>query len=322
MRLDGSQDSWIVSVRPQVNRDHDWYRPHSVLAEEEPDACLQPRRSLVVFLVNRECPWKCLECDLWKYTTLETVPEGAIPRQIEVALTQAPSGEPFAQIKLYNSGSFFDPKAIPPGDDALIARQLEHFDRVIVESHPAFVGERCWRFKRALGPKLEVAMGLETVHPDVLPRLNKRMTLEHYARAAAALREQDIDVRSFLLIRPPFMAEEEVVEWTRKGVEFAFEKGASIVSLIPTRFGSGALEKLATQGHFEPPSLDTIERAFDGALAGAAGRVFVDLWGLETFSKCPLCFVGRLHRLSEMNRLQTMLPTVLCHRCGHDSASS
>lgn len=290
-----------------------------MLDEDEPDSSLNPRRTLVVFLVNRECPWKCLECDLWKYTTLEALPPGAIPNQIAVAMSDAPQGEPFSQIKLYNSGSFFDPQAIPPSDDAAIVRLLEPFERVIVESHPALVGERCWRLRRALRPKLEVAMGLETVHPNILPRLNKRMTLEGYARAAAALREQDVDVRSFLLIRPPFMAEDSVVEWTRRGVEFAFEKGASVVSLIPTRFGNGALEQLSSEGLFEPPSLDTIEKAFDAALAVARGRVFLDLWDLKKFSRCPLCFDGRLHRLREINRSQMPLPRIDCHGCQHDS---
>lgn len=315
MRPEGPQDAWIASLRQPVDRNHDWFRPHSALVEDEPDSRLQSRRSLVVFLVNRECPWKCLECDLWKFTTLETVPAGAIPRQIEVALTEATSGAGLSQIKLYNSGSFFDPRAIPPGDDQAISKLLEPFDRVIVESHPALVGERCWRLRDTLRPRLEVAMGLETVHPDILPRLNKRMTLEDYSRAASALKDHDVDVRAFLLIRPPFLAEDEVVDWTRRGVEFAFEKGASVVSLIPTRFGNGALEKLASQGQFEPPSLDNIENAFEAALAGAGGRVFLDLWDLEKFSKCPLCFGARLHRLREMNRLQTQLPTILCHRC-------
>ncbi len=321
MRSDGAQDSWIASLRPPVNRDYDWFRPHAVLLEEELDATRQFTRSLVVFLVNRECPWKCLECDLWKFTTLETVPAGAIPRQIEAALTQAPPGGPCPQIKLYNSGSFFDPRAIPPGDDPAIAGLVDSFARVIVESHPAFVGERCWRFRERLRPRLEVAMGLETVHPDILRRLNKRMTLDDFARAAAGLRDHDVDVRAFLLLQPPYMAEEEVLEWTRRGVGFAFDNGVSVASLIPTRLGNGALEKLATEGHFAPPSLKTIEQSFDAALAVARGRVFLDLWDLEKFSNCPWCLEPRRQRLRDMNRLQSVLPPIHCNRCDHDAAT-
>src|SRR5437870_4659618 len=89
-----------------------------------------------VFLTNRECPWRCLMCDLWRNTVLETVPPGAIPAQIDYALAHLPAAR---QLKLYNSGSFFDQGAIPSSDYAAIADRARRFDRVIVECHPALV---------------------------------------------------------------------------------------------------------------------------------------------------------------------------------------
>jgi uncharacterized Fe-S cluster-containing MiaB family protein len=71
-----------------------------------------------IFLTNRECPWRCLMCDLWRNTLVDSVPAGAIPEQIEFALRQLP---PARHIKLYNSGSFFDRRAIPPEDFPAIA---------------------------------------------------------------------------------------------------------------------------------------------------------------------------------------------------------
>ncbi len=144
-------------------------------------------------------------CDLWRHTLAEGVPSGAIPAQIAYALSRTPEAQ---QIKLYNSGSFFDPHAIPPADDAAIAEQVNGFERVIVESHPALIGARCFALQRLLRGQLEVAMGLETAHPDVLERLNKRMTLDQYATAAASLRDAGIDIRSFVLLQPPFMIAE------------------------------------------------------------------------------------------------------------------
>jgi archaeosine synthase beta-subunit len=85
-----------------------------------------------VFLTNRECPWRCVYCDLWKGTTTETVPAGAISAQIDFALAQ-PGLSEARQIKLYNGGSFFDPKAIRPEDFPAIAERLLDFERVIVE---------------------------------------------------------------------------------------------------------------------------------------------------------------------------------------------
>ena len=82
-----------------------------------------------------------------------------------------------SHLKLYNAGSFFDPRAIPPEEYPAIARLAAPFRRTIVECHPALVGPRCLAFRDLLSGRLEVAMGLETAHPEVLERLNKRMTL-------------------------------------------------------------------------------------------------------------------------------------------------
>src|SRR5262249_13617703 len=123
-------------------------------------------------------------CDLWKNTTGETVPRAVIPAQIRRSLAELP---PARRVKLYNSGSFFDHRAIPREDHAEIAALLAGFERVIVESHPALVGESCRSFRCLLDGNLEVALGLETVHPSVLERLNKRMTIDDFRRAAERL---------------------------------------------------------------------------------------------------------------------------------------
>src|SRR5262249_28746650 len=147
-----------------------------------------------VLLTNRECPFRCLMCDLWKNTTTTRVPAGAVPGQIEQALAALPAVQ---HVKLYNAGNFFDTQAIPPGDLPRIAELMAPFGSVIIECHPLLVGPRCLAFAERLRGELQVAMGLETVHPDVLPRLNKRMTLADFERAARFLTGHGIPVRAF-----------------------------------------------------------------------------------------------------------------------------
>jgi len=195
---------------------------------------------------------------------------------------------------------------------------VRHFERVVVESHPALVGEDCLRFRDLLGngPKLEVAMGLETANPEVLARLNKRMTLDQFARAAEWLRRNEISLRAFVLVKPPFiLREEEALHWAERSIDFAFDCGATVVSLIPTRFGNGALEALAKVGQFASPKLITLEGATEYGVALSRGRVFADLWDLEKFSDCKHCFPARLARLREMNLRQKLAPAVRCSRC-------
>jgi radical SAM enzyme (TIGR01210 family) len=266
-------------------------------------------------------------CDLWKNTLTETVSPAAIPKQISFALTQL---APARQLKLYNSGSFFDPRAIPLEDYPTIAEKVRHFERIIVESHPAFIGEGTLRFRDLVFGELEVAMGLETAHPAVLEKLNKRMTLEQFAAAAEFLRRHGIALRVFLLVNPPFIPEAEALPWVRRGVAFALQCGAAVVSLIPTRPGNGALEILAQQGQFHLPRLATLEQALAEALASmerrrpasasatpsSIPRIFADLWDLEKFSQCDKCFRTRWMRLRKMNHTQEVHPRNACEDCG------
>ena len=263
-------------------------------------------------------------CDLWRYTTLTDTPRGAIAAQIAAARTTLlTERERVAGIKLYNAGSFFDPRAVPVQDYDVIAESLEGFSRVIVESHPALVGPRLDRLLAALtrcsgaigaSIELEVAMGLETAHPVALDRLNKRFTFEQFTRAARALAERGVGLRVFLLISPPFIADDEQDDWLARSLDAAFSCGASVVSLVPTRPGNGAMEAFAAAGLFRAPNLDDIERTFTLALkhARGGGRVFVDLWDIDRFTHCECCRAPRRDRLQAMNLGQRVLPSITC----------
>lgn len=304
------RNRWIVSLRGPKNPLDPW-RPYAWLHEEERDPKGAIVSSNVVFLTNKECPFRCLMCDLWKNTLDASVPEGAIPTQIRWALEQLP---PAKQIKLYNAGSFFDPHAVPPSDDDALLALLAPFERVIVESHPVFLGKRCLAFQKGLAGELEVAIGLETAHPLALDRLNKRMTVEDFRRAARFLRAHQIALRVFLLVFPPFLDEKEGYEWVIRSMQIAFEEGATVCCLIPTRGGNGAIERLAAQGWYAPPTLSLLEQLLEEGLRWRQGRVFVDLWDIERFATCA-CASARIARLAAMNRDQQPQPPVFCPAC-------
>ena len=248
-------NKWVLSQRGHKNK-VDPHRPYAYEVEKEYTADGKIEEVATVFLTNRECPFRCLMCDLWKNTTDVTVPIGYIPGQIEYALERLPSVK---HIKLYNSGNFFDEKAIPPSDYERIASILDGFHSILIENHPKLINQKVVEFRDKLKADLQVAIGLETTHPAILPLLNKQMTLEDFNHSVSYLKVYDILVRAFILLRPPFLNEREGIDWAKKSIDFAFDQGVECCVVIPTRSGNGAMDLLESKGLFHKPNIHSIE---------------------------------------------------------------
>ena len=279
---------------------------------QEPDLI----QSLTVFLTGAECLFSCVFCDLWRYTLEHPTPPGAITHQVETALAAAwPEPPSPAQLKLYNASNFFDPRAVPQGEEDSLLALLSPFARVVVECHPRLVGQRCQAFAAALEGRLEVAMGLETIHPEALPRLDKSMTLGDFQRACRRVLDVGASLRAFVLVGSPFVPVGESVTWAVRSCEWAFEQGVGLVSLIPVRPTTRRLEELASGGYYSPPSLGMLEEALERCLELGGGVVNADLWDLELFSDCEHCAAERRARLARMNFRASLEPAVACPHC-------
>ena len=299
---------WIRSMRGEKSH-ADSYLPYGWFNEQELTLDGELKNVSAILLTNRECPYSCLMCDLWKHTLKETVPTGAIPAQIEFALEKL---SPATHLKLFNSGSFFDPRAISVEDYQQIALLSSAYEQVLVESHTAFIGEECLEFNSLLQGQLQVAIGLETVHPEILPRLNKGMSLEDFKKSVGFLQANGIRSRAFILLRPPFLSEAEGLEWACRSIDFAFACGVDTCSVIPVRAGNGALDKLALEGYFQEPAIHSLERVIEYGIGLQKGLVFADLWDLERFSRCDSCFASRKERLNQINLTQAYMKPVEC----------
>jgi radical SAM enzyme (TIGR01210 family) len=298
----------IRALRPPKNA-IDPARPYAFVVEPERTREGTVEDTAVIFLTNRECPFQCLMCDLWKNTTDERVPDGAIAAQIEYALARLP---PARHIKLYNAGNFFDAQSIPVADWSRIATLVNSFRTVIIENHPRLVGPRCLSFRDLLTPALHIAMGLETVHAETLRRLNKGMTVADFEKAVRFLTRNDIVVRAFILLRPPFLTEDEGIYWAQKSIRFAFDVGVECCVVIPTRAGNGAMEEMQRQGEFTQPRLESLEDVLHYGIGLRRGRIFADTWDLERFFSCPHCGPKRVERLQTINLTQQTLPAIGC----------
>jgi archaeosine synthase beta-subunit len=301
-------DKWILKGRGNKNP-VDPLKPYEWLVEKERTASGEIEDTAIIFLTNSECSFHCLMCDLWKNTTDKPVQPGFIPGQIEYALERM---APAKHLKLYSSGSFFDRRAIPPEDYETIASLISGFKTVIVENHPKLTSERILSFRDMLKPELIVALGLETVHPEILMKLNKKMTAEDFRLAASFLSANGILSRAFILLRPPFMTEQEGIYWAEKSIDFAFSSGVKCCTVIPVRGGNGALDRLKIAGLFTPPDMKSLEKVLEYGIGLKSGLVFADTWDLALFSSCNKCFGERTARITEMNLRQKIINSIVC----------
>ena len=275
-------------------------------------------RALTIFLAGAECPFTCSFCDLWRYTIDGPTPPGALPKQIDETLASLDVAS-VARIKLYNASNFFDRRAVPLEDLPRIAESCGHFGGVTVESHARTINREAVAFAHRLegagGGRLEVAIGLETIHPRACADLNKRLDRDRFDRAASFLTEHGIDLRVFVLLGVPGIPAAESIEWTVRSAEHAARQGAALVSIIPLRGGNGEMERLSALGLFAPPTLRELESALEPCIGWKNTVVTVDLWDVERLDACPSCREQRVERLRRLNVTGSAEPPVQCLAC-------
>ena len=276
----------------------------------------QAERALTIFLAGAECPFTCSFCDLWRYTIDGPTPIGALPTQIAAALATLDASAPRPdRLKLYNASNFFDRRAVPVADLPRIAELATPFSGVTVESHVSTIGPLTLEFARRLTGRLEVAVGLETIHPLAAAQLNKRLDLGAFDTGARWLADHGMDLRVFVLLGAPHVPVAESVEWTVRTVEYAAQRGASVVSIIPVRGGNGEMERLAALGHFTPPTFSQLEEALDRCLPLTDTVVTADLWDVAMLRECEHCHDARVERLRRLNVSGRSELRIACAEC-------
>ena len=141
------------------------------------------------------------------------------------------------------------------------------------------------------------------------------MTLRQYEKAVKKLIARNIRIRTFILVKPPFLSEYEGIEWAIRSMEFAFNCGVECCSLVPVRAGNGIMDELEQSSFFKAPDITSLEIVIEAGLEMKKGRIFMDLWNSQIFKGCEGCKPMRLQRISAMNKYQSFQPKVQCGVC-------
>jgi|YelNatPaOPRAMG01_1025707.scaffolds.fasta_scaffold00875_15 radical SAM enzyme (TIGR01210 family) len=214
------------------------------------------REERVLILRTRGCSWSyhsgCSMCGFWSDTN-PNIGRNEIARQVDSFMAQFPKGE---VLKIFTSGSFFDPVEVDGEIQFDIIRKvLKGYDYLIVESRPEYIGKLNGLFSEFSG-RLQVAIGMESTDSDILKySVNKNYDFEDFKKAADLLHQESVSVRAYLLLKPPYLSEEEAI---RDAIKSAREIAdySDFISINPMNIQSGTLvEKLYKEGNYRPPWL-------------------------------------------------------------------
>ena len=175
--------------------------------------------AMVVILRTNGCCWVrqggCTMCG-YREASLTDVTEDDLLKQLEQALAKY-KGEPF--VKIYTSGSFLDDNEVPPEVRRRFFEAFSGCERILFESRPEFITPE----SLADVPKTAtIALGLESSDFAVLERsVHKGFTPEDIRRAGTLAKESGLMVRTYLLLKPPFMTEDMAIEDAVRSARFA-----------------------------------------------------------------------------------------------------
>jgi radical SAM enzyme (TIGR01210 family) len=164
-------------------------------------------------------------------------------------------------VKVYTSGSFFDPAEVSPAA-ARFAAGLFAGKLVVAETRPEYVEvDRLEEFISGIDTgvhetPLTVAIGLETVTDSIREKsIDKGFSWDDFLRAAGRSRKAGAGIKAYLLQKPLFLTEAEANEDMEKSI-LALEGVADTVSMNPCTVQKNTeVEYYWQRGAYRPPYL-------------------------------------------------------------------
>jgi len=165
-------------------------------------------------------------------------------------------------VKIFTSGSFFDEHEIPPMVRNHVFETLSHSaEKINVESRPQYVTLKTVApLEKVLSKQqLQVGMGLETSNDFIRTyAVNKGFSFNEYKKAALLLRDHEFLVKTYVLVKPPFLTEHEAVQDCLQTIKDSTVYSDTI-SLNPTNVQRHTLVEYLWKRHqYRPPWLWSI----------------------------------------------------------------
>lgn len=207
--------------------------------------------AMVMIMRTSGCCWaKTGGCNMcgYKRASMSQITESDLNMQIDEALSRY-NGEPF--VKIYTSGSFLDEEEIPASVRDRILDEFSGCGRILFESRPEFITPD---IMATMPSSVTVALGMESSDEDILrTSINKGFTAQDSLRAGMTVKDAGLGVRTYLLLKPPFVSESKGIEDSVRSARFA-DPFSDEISINPLNVQRATYaERLWKRGEFRPP---------------------------------------------------------------------
>ncbi|MDD1718680.1 MAG: archaeosine biosynthesis radical SAM protein RaSEA [Methanoregulaceae archaeon] len=220
--------------------------------------------SLTVILRTGGCAWsRCLMCSYRHERYRSGSPEDlirGIKAQVSWVSERFPPGT-YDLVKIYTSGSLFDRNEVPKEALASVAglcsgkmvvaeTRPEYVVRESLEEFTSLIDEGKWK------SPLSVAIGLETSDDSIREKsIRKGFSFDQYLTAVKEARSAGAGVKTYLLLKPLFLTENEAIEDMQSSIA-ACAAYSDVISMNPCTVQRGTeMERYWRYGAYRPPYL-------------------------------------------------------------------
>lgn len=227
----------------------------------------QPLERVVIILRSSGCRWARASggCTMCGHTAAQPTAQIEAADTIEQFASEYRKYDfsKYPVLCLYNNGSFFNDIEMPPCARAGVLKVIAedpHIEEVVLETRAdSITREKLFEVREQLrGKKVVIAMGLET-KSDVVRELciHKGQSLQAFERAAELVKEV-LSLRTYVLLKPPFLTEKEAVDDAAESIRYAHSLGGETFVECCTVQGYTLPDFLVRRKLYRPPWLWSI----------------------------------------------------------------
>lgn len=288
-----------------------------------------PGKSLTMIIPTIGCSWALSNsggCSMCGYINDSTLDPGTDPeyyfmeewKKFEKNLNEIDI------VKIYNSGSFLDPKEIPvESQKRIIAKIAEHqnIKELVIECLPEIVNMQLHVLRELVeifnGRKILIGLGVESSN-DYINRsyVNKSFYFRQVKGCVQNIFQAGAYPKAYLLLKAPFLTEQDAINDSIQSIKDVFDSGCKIVSLNPVAVhGDTLIDEMYKKKEYSPPWLwsviEVLQRAHEFKPADGILMCEVMAGGKERGAhNCGLCDTRVLQEIEYYSLYNKFSPTI------------